>query len=108
MKIKPRITPPVSNGRLPGALMTFPVIVSAYLSINHIYLSRPALLIAGKWEPAQAAPIAFQLIIFYVRRMRASHPGIWLILKHRLSKRQGNRWTDFRSLLSASFCLSLD
>lgn len=48
LKIKPRITPPVSSGRLPGALMTFPVIVPAYLSINHIYLLRPALLIAGK------------------------------------------------------------
>lgn len=47
LKIKPRITPPVSSGRLPGALMTFPVIVPAYLSINHIYLSRPAPLIAG-------------------------------------------------------------
>ena len=47
MKIKPRITPPVSNGRLPGALKTFPVIVPAYLSINHIYLFRPAGLPAG-------------------------------------------------------------
>lgn len=45
MKIKLRITLPVSNGRLPGALMTFRVIVAAYLSINHIYFSR---LIAGK------------------------------------------------------------
>lgn len=42
LKIKPRITPPVSSGRLSGALMTFPVILPAYLSINHIYLLRPA------------------------------------------------------------------
>lgn len=76
MKIKLRITPPVSNGRLPGALMTFRVIVAAYLSINHIYLSRPALLIAGKGGPARAAPIAFQSIIIYLRRMRRSYPGI--------------------------------
>lgn len=50
LKIKLRITLPVSNGRLPSALMTFRVIVAAYLSINHIYFSRPALLIAGKGD----------------------------------------------------------
>lgn len=74
LKIKLRITLPVSNGRLPVALMTFRVIVAAYLSINHIYLSWQALLIAGKGGPAQAALIAFQSII-YLRRMRRSYPG---------------------------------
>lgn len=61
LKIKLRITPPVSNGRLPGALMTFRVIVAAYLSINHIYLSRPALLIAGKGGPGPGRADRFSI-----------------------------------------------